>query len=102
MIGKSTSMNTTRDFQPISKLKSRSDALLKRLEKTGDPIILTQNGRPKAVLQDAKAYQELIELRDRFETITGVRRGIKDMKTGRVQPMGKVFARLNKKHGLQG
>ncbi|MBI3737062.1 type II toxin-antitoxin system Phd/YefM family antitoxin, partial [Candidatus Sumerlaeota bacterium] len=57
-------MNTIQDSQPIGSLKHRSGALLKRIAETGRPIVLTQNGRPAAVLQDAKGYQEMIEIRD--------------------------------------
>lgn len=93
-------MNLVEDIQPISNLKRKTAALLARLAATGEPIVLTRNGEPTAVIQDAAAYQELLDLRDRMDVILGVKRGIADMRAGRVVPAEKAFAKLDKKHGL--
>jgi prevent-host-death family protein len=45
----------------ISYLKSNAAALLEDLAASGQPIVITQNGEAKAVLQDVQAYDELQE-----------------------------------------
>ena len=55
------------------------------------------NGRAELVVQDAAAYQALL---DRVEAIEGIQRGLADVKAGRTRPARKVLARLRRKHGI--
>jgi hypothetical protein len=59
--------------------------------------VLTINGKAKIVVQDAAAYQELV---DRLESIEGIRRGLGDVKAGRTKPAREVFDRLRRRHGI--
>ena len=61
------------------------------------PLVLTVNGRAELVVQDAAAYQALL---DRVEAIEGIQRGLADVKAGRTRPARKVFARLRRTHGI--
>lgn len=92
-------MNITSDIRPIRKLKEDTDAILDRLKETGEPIVLTRKGKPAAVIQDAQAYQELLGLRERLETILAVRSGLEDLAAGRTLPIEEAFSQLNAKHG---
>jgi len=49
-------------------------------------LVLTINGKAEVVVQDAEAYQELLE---RVETIEGIQRGLADVKAGRTKPARK-------------
>jgi PHD/YefM family antitoxin component YafN of YafNO toxin-antitoxin module len=71
--------------------------LLDRIRRTGNPLVLTINGRAEVVVQDAEAYQELL---DRVETIEALQRGFADVKAGRTKPARGVFERLRRKHGV--
>jgi PHD/YefM family antitoxin component YafN of YafNO toxin-antitoxin module len=81
----------------ISTRSTRRPELLERLKKTGNPLVLTINGKAEVVVQDAEAYQQLLE---RVETIDGIQRGLADVKAGRTKPTRKVFDRLRRKHGM--
>ena len=48
-----------------------------------DAIELTVNGRAEIVVQDADAYQKLLEAADRAEALEGIRRGLEDVRAGR-------------------
>ncbi len=61
------------------------------------PEVLTINGRPALVVQDAAAYQEMMEVLDRAEAIEGIRRGLEEMEAGKGRPAGEVFEKLRKK-----
>lgn len=50
-------MNYAKGIEPLSALKSNPEELLRTARESGRPILLTQEGRPAAVLQDAEAYQ---------------------------------------------
>jgi hypothetical protein len=53
------------------------------MKKTGNPLVLTINGKAKVVVQDAEPYQELW---DRVETVQGIQQWLADAKVGRTKP----------------
>ena len=52
-------MSMMQDIRPVSYLKSRSADILRQVNETHRPIIITQNGEPKAVLQDPESYENM-------------------------------------------
>jgi len=53
-------MNFRDDIRPISYIKTNAADMLKRVNETHNPIIITQNGEAKAVLLDTESYQSMI------------------------------------------
>jgi prevent-host-death family protein len=90
-------LNIANDIRSLSDFKRNTSELLDRLKKSGNPLILTINGKAEVVVQDAAAYQELLE---RVETIEGIQRGLAAVKAGRTKPAREVFTRLRRKHGI--
>lgn len=90
-------LDLVNDIRSMSDFKRKTTELLGRLKKTGHPLVLTINGRAEVVVQDAEAYQELL---DRVETIEALQRGFADVTAGRVKPARAVFDRLRRKHGI--
>jgi prevent-host-death family protein len=45
-------------IEPVTTLKTKSAQLIKKARTAGQPIFITQNGRPSAVLQDIDSYRE--------------------------------------------
>ena len=90
-------LDLANDIRSLSDFKRKTSELLDRLKKTGHPLVLTINGRAEVVVQDAEAYQELL---DRVETIEALQRGFADVKAGRTKPARDVFERLRRKHGI--
>src|SRR4029453_646668 len=70
-------LDIANDIRSLSDFKRNTSELLDRLKKTGNPVVLTINGKAEVVVQDAEAYQELLE---RVETIEGIQRGLADVK----------------------
>ena len=52
-------MNISQDIKSVTYLKSRAADLLKQINETHRPVIITQNGEPRAVLQDPESYQNM-------------------------------------------
>jgi prevent-host-death family protein len=52
-------MKISQDIKPVTFLKSRAADLLKQINETHRPVVITQNGEPKAILQDAKSYENM-------------------------------------------
>ena len=93
-------MNIMRDIQSVSEFKRHTAKFLKQIQETGEPVILTINGKPSVVVQDAKSYQELLELKERIETIAGIRRGLESMNQGRGIALEAFDAEFRKKHNF--
>jgi len=52
-------MKISTDIKPVTYLKSRAADMLKQVNETHRPIVITQNGEPKAVLQDPESYENM-------------------------------------------
>lgn len=51
-------MNTATAIEPVTALKTKSAQLIKAARESGQPVIITQNGKASAVLQDVESYDE--------------------------------------------
>jgi prevent-host-death family protein len=90
-------IDLARDIRSLSDFKRRTAELLIQVKKTGHPLVLTVNGRAEIVVQDADAYQQLL---DRLETVEALQQGLADIEAGRTKPARQVFTRLRRKHGI--
>ena len=54
-------INLVKDIRPISYIKSHTAEVIKQIEKKNNPLVITQNGKAKAVLMDVKQYQSIID-----------------------------------------
>lgn len=90
-------LDLANDIRSLSDFKRNTTDLLDRIRKTGNPLVLTINGRAEVVVQDAEAYQQLL---DRVETVEALQRGLADVRAGRTKPAREVFDRLRRKHGI--
>jgi PHD/YefM family antitoxin component YafN of YafNO toxin-antitoxin module len=61
------------------------------LKTTGQPVVLTVNGKAELVVQDAESYQKLLEAKDRMEAIDGIKRGLESMKRNAGKPAENFF-----------
>lgn len=52
-------MEISSDIRPVTYLKSRAADLLKQINDTHRPVIITQNGEPRAVIQDPQSYEDM-------------------------------------------
>ena len=50
-------MNFTEAIEPVTILKKKSAELIRKARESGQPIVITQNGKASAVLQDVESYQ---------------------------------------------
>ena len=77
------SFRVSENIVPVSEFKAQAAEMLRRLAGSGEPLVITQNGRATAVLLSPNAYDELTE-RARF--VAAVLEGIEDIKAGRLVP----------------
>jgi len=81
-------MNISMDIKPVTYLKAKAADLLKQINETHRPVIITQNGEPKAVLQDPKSYENM---RNAIGILKLISQGEGDIRNGRVKSQEDVF-----------
>jgi prevent-host-death family protein len=89
------------DIHSLTDFQRHAKEHIERLKETGRPEVLTVNGKAEVVVQDAAAYQRLLELVDRAEAIEGIQKGLESMQRGEGKPAKEVFSRMRKKHNIQ-
>ena len=93
-------LNLARDIQSLTVFKRKTSELVRQMKKTGRPVVLTVNGKAQLVVQDAKSYQRLLELRDRAEAIEGIRKGLESFRQGKGRLAREALEELRRKHGI--
>jgi prevent-host-death family protein len=81
-------MNISTDIKPVTYLKARAADLLKQINETHRPVVITQNGKPKAVLQDPKSYENM---RNAMGILKLISQGEADIRNGNVKSQEDVF-----------
>ncbi len=85
---------------PLAEFLEHTDEAIKRLKETGEPQVLTVDGRAEVVIQDLASYQRLLDLLDRAEAIEGIRRGLESKARGEGRPADEVFAEIRARYGI--
>jgi prevent-host-death family protein len=93
-------VDITKDIQPLTTFRRRSADFIKQLRKTKRPVVLTVKGRAAAIVQDAAAYQRLLDIAARADAREGIRQGLEDARAGRTMPIEQFFAEFEAKHGI--
>jgi prevent-host-death family protein len=87
-------MKMREDIRPVTYLKSKAADLLAQLNKTHRPVIITQNGEARAVIQDPESYE-------RTKTAVGLMKllvqGEEDVRLGKTYDQDELFQSLTKR-----
>ena len=86
-------MNYADDIEPVTTLKTRSAELIRRARQTGQPVVITQNGKATAVLQDVESFQRQ---RETLLLLKALVQGDGDYQAGRNSTDKQARARLKK------
>jgi PHD/YefM family antitoxin component YafN of YafNO toxin-antitoxin module len=92
----------TNDIQSLTTFCRRSGDFMKQLKKTRHPVVLTVKGKAAAIVQDAEAYQRLLDIAARADANEGIRQGLEDAKKGGVRPAREFFENFEAEHGIPG
>ncbi len=84
-------MRYTSQVKPISYLKANAAEVLSKIAEDREPLVITQNGEAKAVLQDVASYEQTQETLALLKLLA---LGQQDIEAGRVRPAAEVIARL--------
>jgi len=81
-------------IKPISYLKANAAQVLLQLAEQREPMVITQNGEAKAVIQDVASYEQTQETLALLKILA---LGNKEIEAGKVKPVAQVVARLRAK-----
>ena len=87
-------MRYSSQVKPISYLKANAAEVLTHLAEKREPLVITQNGEARAVLQDIASFEETQET---LALLMILALGQQDVEAGRVRPVADVVARLRAK-----
>lgn len=93
-------LNLSRDIQSLSSFKRNTSEFIEQMKQTGNPIVLTVNGKAELVVQDAVSYQKLLDMMEYLETITGIQEGLEDINAGRTRSLEDFKQKMQQKHGI--
>ena len=93
-------LDITSDIQSLTAFRRRSSDFLKQLKKSKRPVVLTVKGKAAAVVQDAAAYQRLLDIAAFADAEEGIRQGLDDVVQGRTRPAREAFDAIRRKHEI--
>jgi prevent-host-death family protein len=87
-------MKLSSQIKPISYLKANAAEIVRTLGKEQNPLIITQNGEAKVVLQDIESYEQTQETMALLKILA---LGNRQIDEGKVEPAVDVVKRLRKR-----
>lgn len=84
-------MRYSAQVKPISYLKANAAEVLARLSEDREPLVITQNGEAKAVIQDVASYEATQETLALLKILA---LGNAEIEAGKVNAVSEVVARL--------
>lgn len=87
-------MNYLSQIKPISYLKANAAEVLRNLTERREPLVITQNGEAKAVIQDVASYDETQEILALLKILA---LGNREIEEGKLKPIAEVANRLRAK-----
>lgn len=87
-------MNLATDIKPISYLKAKTEDALLYVNESHRPLIITQNGEAKAVIQDIESYQNM---KNAISLLKLLAEGEKEIQSGNFVSQDSFFEKMEQK-----
>jgi len=87
-------MIAMQDIRSLTDFQRNTKSHLRRLKSSGRPVVLTVNGRAELIVQDAAAFEDMLD------AIRGIQRGLDEMKAGKGEPARKVLDRIRARYEI--
>ena len=84
-------MKLSSQVKPISYLKANAADIVRNLGQQGQPLIITQNGEAKVVIQDIESFEQTQETMAMLKILA---HGNRQIEEGKVKPANEVLAQL--------
>jgi prevent-host-death family protein len=91
-------MKLSNQIKPISYLKAHAAEIVRNLYKQGEPMVITQNGEAKVVIQDIESYEQTQETMALLKILA---LGMRQIEEGKVLPAEDVIRRLRERQEVR-
>jgi prevent-host-death family protein len=91
-------MKLSSQIKPISYLKAHAAEIVRNLAGQGAPLVITQNGEAKVVIQDIESYEQNQQTMALLKVLA---LGMQQIEEGKVLPAGDVIKRLRGRREAQ-
>lgn len=91
-------MKLSSQIKPISYLKAHAAEIVRNLGEQREPLIITQNGEAKAVIQDIESYEQIQETMALLKILA---LGNRQIEGGKTQPAADVIKRLRERREIR-
>ena len=88
-------MKLSENIRPISYLKANAAEIIKQMGEQHEPLVITQNGEAKAVLQDVQSFEQTQETLAMLKILA---LGNQQIEEGYTHKASEILKRLRKKH----
>lgn len=95
-------LDITKDIHSLTTFRRRSGDFMKQLKRSKRPVILTVKGKAAAIVQDAEAYQRLLDVAARADAREGIRQALEEVRQGKGRDVEEFFADFESQHGISG
>lgn len=93
-------MKLVRDIMSLSTFKRDSNKVVRQMKKTKEPVVLTINGKAAIVVHDAESYQELLELKERADTVGVLRQRLASLGRRKGRTADEFFSEFFAKNNI--
>jgi PHD/YefM family antitoxin component YafN of YafNO toxin-antitoxin module len=96
-----TMLNLSKGIDSLSSFERNTVRFLEQLRETGEPVVLTINGKAELAVQDAKSYQRLLDLAERIETVESIRQGMQELDEGNGISLDEFREHIRRRRNIQ-
>lgn len=93
-------LTTATATDSVENFKLKTAEYLKKVKETSETLVLTVDGKPEVVVQDAESYKKMIEAVDLLEEIEGIKRGLESFERGEGVDAKEALEGLRRKHEI--
>ncbi len=87
-------LKLSEDLKPLSEVKAKTGEVIRQVEETGRPVVVTRHGRGVAVLMSVANYERLQRYEAKAELMASIRDAERDIEEGRFYTTEEVMAHL--------
>ncbi len=93
-----TQLIDVNNIRSLTEFKRRAAELVRELNDTSRPLVLTVNGRSEAVVLGRELYRRLVKLIEEADDEKRLNRAVRAMDRGEGRPASEALARIRRKH----
>jgi prevent-host-death family protein len=88
------------DTHSLTDFQRRTEDYVRQIQETKRPLVLTIHGKAALVVQDAEAYQAMLDRVERAETVEAIREAMREFDEGKGVTLEEFKEEVRRRHGI--